>query len=270
MANLFIGFPVPRAKIAEMIEGAAPPLEHIANHLPGGSDQLILSTDIDAGEIVMWNGTKFVGIAPPTGGIATRYDDTDIFWATNFESLDGFYNSASLSATVTLSDAMLELNTGTDNNALAYFRKEHTIRLPVGTWNKARKFRVMAQFYSTASSTGINLIATGKSYVSRHIGFCVVDGLLKGSVHNGSSQTTVTLEDWGTGAYLKTDKLEAIFTPGSKAEFYIEGVKIDEITTGLPSGSADAEHWICGYVKNTDGTNNLTLRLSQFECTQAA
>lgn len=269
MGNLFIGFPVPRAKIATMIETAAPPLEHIVNHLPAGSDPLILPGDISAGQIVQWNGTKFIGIAEPTAGIATRYDDTDIFFCTNFESLDGFYNSSSFTATVTLTEAMLELNTGTTNNALAYFRKDHTIQLPLGTWNKTRKFRVMAEFYSTASSTGINFIGTGKSYTLRHIGFCVLDGLLKGSVHNGSSQTTVTLEDWGGSAYLETRKLEAIFTPASKAEFYIAGVKIDEITTGLPSGSGDAEHWICGYVKNTDGTNDLTLRLSQFECTQA-
>ncbi|GAH54174.1 unnamed protein product, partial [marine sediment metagenome] len=52
MANLFIGFPVPRAKIADMIEGAAPPLEHVVNHLPGGSDQLVLSTDIATNQIV--------------------------------------------------------------------------------------------------------------------------------------------------------------------------------------------------------------------------
>ncbi|MBA7495706.1 hypothetical protein ES702_06295 [subsurface metagenome] len=269
MGNFFLGFPVPRAKIADMITGAAPPLEHIANHLPGGSDPLIAPDGMQAGQIIQWDGEKFIAVAPPSAGIATRYADTDIFWATNFESLDGFYNSASLTASVTLSDAMLELNTGTDNNALAYFRKEHTIQLPVGTWHNARKFRVMAQFYSTHNSTGINFIGTGKSYTLRHIGFCVVDGLLKGSVHNGSSQTTVTLEDWGGGSYLETRKLEAVFTPGSKAEFYIAGVKIDEITTGLPSGPTDAEHWICGYVKNTDGANNLTLRLSQFECTQA-
>ncbi|MBA7603959.1 hypothetical protein ES703_11077 [subsurface metagenome] len=269
MGNLFIGFPVPRAKIATMIEEAAPPLEHIINHLPGGSDPLILPDDISAGQIIQWNGEKFIGIAEPTGGIATRYDDPHIFLYTNFESLDGFYDSHSLSATVTLTEAMLELNTGTDNGALAYLRKDHTIQIPVGTWNKARKFRVMPQFYSTHNSTGINFIGTGKSYTLRHIGFCVVDGLLKGSVHNGSSPTTVTLEDWGGAAYLQTRKLEAIFTPGSKAEFYIAGVKIDEITSGLPSGSADAEHWICAYVKNTDGANNLTLRLSQFECTQA-
>lgn len=69
MANLFIGFPVPRAKIADMIEGAAPPLEHISNHLPPGSDPLVLPGDIEADQIVKWTGTKFIGAAAPAGVI---------------------------------------------------------------------------------------------------------------------------------------------------------------------------------------------------------
>lgn len=67
MANLFIGFPVPRAKIADMIEGAAPPLEHVTNHLPPGSDPLVLPGDISENQILKWNGTKFVGSDAPAG-----------------------------------------------------------------------------------------------------------------------------------------------------------------------------------------------------------
>lgn len=270
MGNLFMGFPVPYAKIAGMIEGAAPPLKHIANHLPGGSDPLIAPDGMQAGQILQWDGAKFIAIATPTAGIASRYADTNLFWATNFESLDGFYDSGSSGATVTLTEAMLELNTGTTNTALAYLRKDHTIQLPVGTWNKARRFRAMVYFYSTANNVGLNSIGTGKSLALRHIAFCVEDGILQGSAHNGSSRTTVNLEDWGSGSYSVGKHLEAIFTPGSKAEFYVDGELIDEITTGLPSGPTDAEHWIFAYVKNTDGANNLTLRLSQFECTRAA
>ena len=68
MANLFIGFPVPRAKIADMIEGSAPPLEHITNHLPPGSDPLVLPGDISDDQILQWNGTKFVGTAAAGNG----------------------------------------------------------------------------------------------------------------------------------------------------------------------------------------------------------
>ena len=67
MGNLFIGFPVPRAKIATMIEEAAPPLEHYANHEPDGSDPLVLPGDISQNQILQWNGEKFVGMDAPAG-----------------------------------------------------------------------------------------------------------------------------------------------------------------------------------------------------------
>ncbi|GAH85805.1 unnamed protein product, partial [marine sediment metagenome] len=40
MANLFIGFPVPRARIADMIEGSAPPTLHAPQHESGGTDEV--------------------------------------------------------------------------------------------------------------------------------------------------------------------------------------------------------------------------------------
>lgn len=70
MGNLFIGFPVPRAKIATMIETAAPPLEHYDNHLPDGSDPIVLPGDISDDQILQWNGTKFTGTDAPSEGVA--------------------------------------------------------------------------------------------------------------------------------------------------------------------------------------------------------
>lgn len=68
MGNLFIGFPVPRAKIATMIEEAAPPLEHVANHEPDGTDPIVLPGDISTDEVLQWNGTKFIGAAAGGNG----------------------------------------------------------------------------------------------------------------------------------------------------------------------------------------------------------
>lgn len=68
MGNFFLGFPVPRAKIAEMIEGAAPPLEHKDNHLPDGSDPLFPDNGAASGKILRWTGSAFEWIAEPTGG----------------------------------------------------------------------------------------------------------------------------------------------------------------------------------------------------------
>ncbi|MBA7495669.1 hypothetical protein ES702_06258 [subsurface metagenome] len=269
MANLFIGFPVPRAKIADMITGAAPPLKHIENHRPPGSDPLVLPGDISSGQIVKWDGSKFVGIAEPSGGIASRYADNDIFLCTNFESLDGFTTSIQNSGEVNLEYRYLDIYTNTTVASWAYIAKQHAIQFPVTTWNKVHKFKAMVYFWSNPDNTGLIYIGMGRAHDGRHIGFLIEDGLFQGSVHNGTNQSKVTLEDWGSGSYAKTKNLEAIFTPGSKAEFYISGVKEGEITTNLPSGSTDSDFWFFYYTANSaEGKRNRS-RISQFQFTQA-
>lgn len=269
MGNLFMGFPVPRAKIAEMIEGTAPPTIHVINHLPDGSDPIALPGDIAAGQLLKWDGTKFIGVAEPAGGIATRYADPNIFHATNFESLDGFEVYTSGGATVSIDHDFLWLQTGDTINHLARCRKAHAIRFPLATWNNARAFRCYAWLYTATNKYGVIFIGTGYGTTNRHVAFTVEDGMLKGSVHNGTSQITVDLEELAASTYGVTRHLEARFTPGVKAEFYIGGYKIDEIATGLPAGSTDAKWWFYSFLKNTDGTNDLWLRVSQFEFTQA-
>lgn len=253
-----------------MIEGAAPPLEHIANHLPGGSDPLILPADIDPDDIVRWNGSKFIGVATPAGGIASQYADPNLYYNTNFEHLDGFDVNSSAGASAELSDGFLALQTGATINHYAYVKKRNAIQYLLANWNNARKFKATVYLYAATNNVGFMYLGTGASFAGRHIMFLLEDGVLKGSVHNGSSETKVELDDWGAGAYAKTKDLEAIFTPSSKAEFYIGGYKIDEITTGLPSGITDADYLFYTYLKNTDGVNKLMLRINQFQCMIAA
>lgn len=62
---------MPRAKIADMITGSAPPLNHVANHEPDGSDPIVLPGDIGSGQVIQWNGTKFIGF---TTGAAAPID----------------------------------------------------------------------------------------------------------------------------------------------------------------------------------------------------
>lgn len=117
MANLFIGFPVPRAKIADMIEGAAPPLNHIVNHRPPGSDPLVLPDDIEDDQIVKWNGTKFIGTAEPAGGnILSPISLPAAAFRAEDDNLDFFCDATGL-------------RRGTSTDA-AYFY--HALRLPHG------------------------------------------------------------------------------------------------------------------------------------------
>lgn len=270
MGNLFIGFPVPRAKIAEMIEGAAPPLEHKTNHLPDGSDPLFPANGSAAGKLLRWTGSAFEWIAAPSGGIASQYADPNLYYNTNFEHLDGFDVNSSAGASAELSDGFLQLITGDTINHFAYVKKRNAIQVVLANWNNARKFKATVYLYTATNNVGLIYIGTGASFAGRHVMFVVEDGVLKGSVHNGSTGTTVELEDLSAPTYGIKKNLEAIFTPGSKAEFYIDGHKIDEITTNLPSGIGDADYLFYTYLKNTDGTNDLMLRINQFQLMIAA
>ena len=132
MANFFLGFPVPRARIADMITGAAPPLEHTANHRPDGSDPLVLPGDISSGQLVKWNGSKFIGLDQPQAGITFPWDD--YHFHTHFESLDGFDITANDNATVTLDHDELLLTTDGSDYSFAAIKKEPT-RPPIPlTW----------------------------------------------------------------------------------------------------------------------------------------
>ncbi|TET21422.1 MAG: hypothetical protein E3J78_03995 [Candidatus Cloacimonadota bacterium] len=269
MGNMFLGFPVPRAKIALMIEGAAPPLNHKENHEPDGSDPLILPGDISAGQIIKWNGTKFIGSAAPPGGLGNRYDDHDFFFTTRFLSLDGFETWITLDGTLTFEEEHLLINSSTTPNSVAGLYKRVDYSLPALTWDKARKFKCNLKLKSLTNKYGEIWIGMGSQTDGNRIAFTVKDGVLKGFTSSSSSPSTVVLETLGTSSYDETRNLECVFTPGSKAEFYINGSLIDEITTNIPSGSAGADCPIDLAVKNLAEGKIIAIYISQFSSYQA-
>ena len=269
MGNMFLGFPVPRAKIAEMITGSAPPLEHKENHEPDGSDPLILPDDISSDQLIKWNGSKFVGAAPAAGGLGNRYDDPDFFFTTRFPSLDGFKTWITNDGTLTFNEEHLLINSSTTPNSVAGLYKPVDYSLPALSWDKTRKFKCNAYLRSLTNKYGEIWIGMGRQTDGNRIAFIVKDGVLKGFTSSASSTSTVILETLGVGAYSEIRDLECVFTPGSKAEFYVNGSLIDEITTNIPSGSAGADCPIDLAVKNLGEGKIIAIYISQFSSYQA-
>ncbi len=85
MANLFIGFPVPRAKIATMIEEAAPPLIHGLQHQPDGEDPIVDPEGLSVGQILIYDGEKFVAFDAPA---AEAYPSPISIHACQFNPVD--------------------------------------------------------------------------------------------------------------------------------------------------------------------------------------
>ena len=226
MGNLFIGFPVPRAKIAEMVEGVA--------------------------------------------GIGSRYEDPNLFYYTNFESLDGFANLTGGGGSVTLHHIYVILDTTQSMTGYAKLYKGISHAHPAPTWDKAYKFRTKVRILCETDETGDIYIVRGTVGNYPHLGFFINDGVLKGISRNGAAVSTVTLQTLGAAAYDEERALEVVFTPASKAEFYVDEVKLGEITTNLPSGTAYANYHFYLHVL-TDGNNKrIRFYISQFQSYQAA
>lgn len=270
MGNFFIGFPVPRARIAEMIEGFAPPLAHIANHIPGGSDPFVASMTDE--QILIWDAVAgaFKAGSAGGGGLASLYAETGLFYHTFFSCLDNFYQAVTGDGTIAAGQTQVSVSTGTTQNGSADFRRTPENTIVTKIWGKTRKFKCKANIVSASTNEGEAWIITGRNGVDNdHIGFVVVDGVLYGSYCNYPNQDTVEIETLGAGAYNETRVLECVWTPGGNIVFTVDGTDYT-ITSPTISGSDNADRILAVYVKNPDAAGLQAVSLSEYKFYQAA
>lgn len=221
MGNLFLGFPVARAKIADMISTAAPPLAHHEQHENGGEDEI----DV----------TGLTG----AGGSGIALDSLFTFGST-FESLSGYTTTPSGSGATSVDAAGVLMSTGATANSLARCDKSTTYVTIHNNFSRNRVLIAQVRFDCLVSVTGSFEIFTGGRSTTRKIGFRVSAGVLKGAIANGTTESTVDLQTLGVGSYSLQRSLKAVFTSGVKCEFYVDEVLLGTITTNLPSGIGTA------------------------------
>ncbi len=268
MGNLFMGFPVPRAKIAEMIEGSAPPLNHIENHLPPGSDPLILPEDIEGGQLVWWDGAKFAGTAPPPSGIPSLYGDYGFNFKTFFPTLDNLKQSTGNTGTISHLPEHITLNTGATTSSYAIIRLLTTYQIPVLTFDSPIYFRTRIYANSFADANPNHYVIIGGGTGWKHIGFSIWNGYIQSTVHNGTSRRQIHLKSISTGGAFHDLDLELVFTPGEKVAYYVNGVMEGEEDTGLPAGAFYDTTFITVSSGNSNTTEVLELQISQLEIHQ--
>lgn len=213
MPNLFLGFPVPRAKIAGMIEGYAESLSTY-NHL---------------------------------------------YYLTLLDTLDAISQQIIGTATITLVPEYLQLKTGTTIHSLARIWKVPYYTVPGTSWAKARKFRTKVRIIALASTNPLIQIYTGNNSAPLGFGFQITGHSIYGISGNGSSLDFILLETIAAGAIDIIRDLEAVFTPGSKIEFYIDGVKKGEVTTKLPTGITSSQYLLWVEIYNNAATDDIML-----------
>lgn len=264
MPNLFLGFPVPRAKIAEMIAAAAPPIEHAAWHEPIGADPLVLPDDISVGQAVGWNGTKYLGVAAGGGGgIASSYESPGIFLSTFFESLDA-WNKSEVEGLITLDAEFVRLETNANGSGELALIKNLAIFATQPTWSKGCKFKGDIHYGAYTGTLGKAWIIMGYPGTEKHVGFVIDNRVIYGTVGNGSIETkTAALETLAAGEISEYRVFEATYD-AAIAKFYMGGALLGSINTNLPSGTGYAGYMCHLKVENLGEAVSHRIRCSHF------
>lgn len=250
MGNSFIGFPVPRAKIADMIADTAPPKIHHTDHENGGADEL--------------DCTGLTG----AGGISLPFDD--LFWTTWFESLDGFHQVLSGTGAISLTTSYVELATGATAGSSARLDKHTDYPVPVLSWDKSQQLKTKMWLRSNDSNICDCWIQRGNVGVSQHIGFKVTAGKLYGTIGDSSNETVLEIETLGVSNYMVERELIAKFIPGVECRFYVDGVDKGAISTNLPSGVYSGDYLMYSKLENPGVAETKYLLLSIFQFWQEA
>ena len=250
MGNSFIGFPVPRAKIADMITGTAPPAIHATQHETGGSDVL--------------DGTKI----PGAGGVTLPF--SDYFYNTRFDSIDGIRQSASGGGSLALNYQQLEIECNGVNNAFAQIEKTPNFPCVQLSWDKNREFKTQVNFKSAVVANTIMVVGTGYLHNNTGFGFTCIDGIFKAVSQVGAVQEEFIIEDWSAAPFSEDRRLRAHKTGANEIKFYVDDVLVYTATTTIPSGTSYNEKVMYMFVWNNGESGQTWIRLSDFTIWQEA
>lgn len=250
MANQFIGFPVPRARIAEMIEDEAAPIDHHADHENGGSDEV--------------DCTGLTG----AGGLTLPWDD--IYLNEVIESKNCFASFVGSSGVITETSSGIRIYSGADLNSYARLYKLADCKHPALAWAKKRTFVADVDFQFNDFGDSELFFGTGCTGSARHIGFKVVNGVLYGTCYE-AAESSIQLTG-GAHDPLYADKytLKFSYDGAASVKFYVDGVERGEITTNIPAGTQHASYIVYVYCKtHTAGTMG-ALDMSRYSFYQEA
>ena len=190
-----------------------------------------LDFDASTGDITMGRDTRLLG--------TDAYNNDNIYWSWDGESIDGFYTSTTGSGAVVLSaSSAINVDVSASSGDVARFEKR--TYHPSITWDKNTRLKFEFELDgSPGSNTTIN-IGWGDPNTTngRYLLFRIKpsSSAVYGVTGNGSSETETSLSTTLTSsAYYK---FEIVFTAATNAKFYINDSLKATISTTLPSGSA--------------------------------
>lgn len=270
MGNLFIGFPVPRAKIAEMIEGSAPPIIHHDRHEDGGDDEIPFEDILNRKHASKHEAGGDDEITIEAGGLATLYNDLGFHFKTFFPTLDEFLTGTAGTGAITHTYDKIVLSTGATTSSWAKVLKNTAYQLPLLTFDKDIFLRFRYVFNIFPDANPASYIITADATNKKHIGVSMYNNSLSYSIHNGSTRYQgEILSCPGTGTEYEYI-VEIKFYTGVKIEYWIDGTKRYTHTDNLPTGAFFENSFIRVAVSNSNTTRDIQLALSMLELYQPA
>ena len=237
MPNSFLGFPVPRAKIADMIAAAAPPSLHHAQHENGGSDEIDVTGLVGAG-----------------GGFQVPFSN-HVFHS-DCSSIAALIVNATGSGVCAADDNGIVLETFNTAGTEVEAKSELASTVPFQSWDNARQFDCTVKMRSSTNKTADMYFITGSRADNMGFGFYVSEGELYAFTGNGATTTYLSVEVLATGSYTKYRQLRAVFTPTVNVKFYVDSVLVATLTTTLPSGTSFSNTYADFYVSNNAEAND--------------
>jgi len=144
--------------------------------------------------------------------------------------------------------------TGTTSGSLAFVRagrREAREKTPPYTWERERVWKAVVEFENDANQKAYAVMGDGYG-TRQHVGFYVENDTLYMSVSDGSTENHSSVQTFTATADFT---LKAKFYSGRKAEFWVDGDKVGELTSNLPTGTLRAHEVQHIYVENTAAAN---------------
>jgi hypothetical protein len=168
-----------------------------------------------------------------------------------FESLDGWEQSKGGTANIVLDVDKVTMTTGLTAGSFAVVWQRFLYPPKPFDWGKPRSFRVKARIDHFNDAASEIQIFTGDYGTNlRGFGFRFTNDKIRGYSQNGAAKQYVDLVTGKTPPWAATHLLEAIFTPATKVDFYLDSVFMGTLATGLPTGATNAEKLIGFFLLN--------------------
>ena len=257
MGNLFIGFPVPRAKIAEMIEGSAPPIIHHDRHEASGDDEIPFEDILNRKHAARHQAGGDDLVSMPPAGAPFPWDGINI--GSTFEDYQAydFVGDEGTEYFISTDGLILHWREGS-SGVLSCIRKLFTDD-PLPLWTKKQRFDVAFKSYANTPTANQAFCLRGAA-MDNCFGFRCLDGELFGIIGNApgciAQVSLLTVEQWNGHPFI----LSAHLYPNNfNCKFYVNGVYIDEVTSEacFPTGS-DYLDYVFYMALMTDNVNDYT------------